>query len=54
MRKVIEIIPFVFLAFGTLGLLLDEFIFDWGRITTIIFAVSNLAGLLILLIAGRK
>jgi len=47
MRRVIEIIPF-FLIFGTLGLLIDEFLFDWGRVTTLIFAVSNISGLIIL------
>ena len=54
MRRVIEIIPFVFLIFGTLGLLLDEFLFDWGRVTTLIFAVSNISGLIVLYILDRN
>ena len=54
MRRVIERIPFVFLIFGTLGLLLDEFLFDWGRVTTLIFAVSNISGLIVLYILDRN
>ena len=54
MRRVIEIIPFVFIIFGTLGLLLDEFLFDWGRVTTLIFAVSNISGLIVLYILDRN
>ncbi len=30
---------------GTLGLLAAEFVFDWGRTVTLIFAASNVIGL---------
>ena len=48
MRKVIELSPFVFLLIGTLGLLMNEFVFDWGRPATLIFAAANVMGLLAL------
>jgi hypothetical protein len=48
MRKFIELIPFPLLIIGTLGLLLNEFVFDWGRTATIIFASANVLGLLAL------
>ena len=37
-------IAFILLIIGTVGLLLNELIFDWGRVATIIFAVFNLIG----------
>jgi len=52
MRKVIAIIPFVLLSLGTLGLLLDELVFDWGRMSILLFTVSNVIGLIILIILG--
>ena len=48
MKKTIEILPFVFLIPGTLGLLLNEFFFEWGRAATLSFAAANLVGLLVL------
>ena len=36
---------FVLIVIGTLGLLLNELVFDWGRVATIIFAICNLVGL---------
>ena len=36
---------FVLLIIGTVGLLLNEFVFDWGRAVTIIFAICNIVGL---------
>ena len=48
MKKTIELLPFVFLIPGTLGLLLNEFVFDWGRTATLAFAAANLVGLLVL------
>ncbi len=39
------LIAFILLIIGTIGLLLNEFILDWGRVATLIFAVSNLIGL---------
>ena len=56
MRKVITTISFILLVFGTLGLLLDEFVFDWGKIITSLFAISNVIGLsaFIILVLSRK
>ncbi len=48
MRKVIELSPFVLLMIGTLGLLMNEFVFDWGKTATLIFAAANVIGLLAL------
>ncbi|MFC1913694.1 hypothetical protein ACFLXF_00230 [Chloroflexota bacterium] len=43
-----KLIAFVLLIIGTLGLLINEFAFDWGRVATIVFAIMNLMGLAIL------
>jgi hypothetical protein len=48
MTKVIELSPFVLLIIGTVGLLLNEFVFDWGRTATLLFAAANVIGLLVL------
>ena len=48
MRKAIELSAFVFLLVGTLGLLMNEFMFDWGRPATLIVAAANVMGLLAL------
>ena len=53
MRKVIELSAFVFLLIGTLGLLMNEFVFDWGRPATLIFAAANVMGLLALGFASK-
>ena len=45
MRKVVELGPFVLLFIGTLGLLINEFAFDWGRAATLTFAALNVVGL---------
>ncbi|MFC2024260.1 hypothetical protein ACFLTJ_01595 [Chloroflexota bacterium] len=39
---------FILLIIGTVGLLLNEFAFDWGRTVTITFAVVNVVGLVTL------
>ncbi|MFC2069456.1 hypothetical protein ACFLTP_10715 [Chloroflexota bacterium] len=39
-----NLIAFILLIIGTFGLLLNELVFDWGRVATIIFAVSNIIG----------
>jgi hypothetical protein len=44
-----KIIAPLCLLFGTLGLLLNEFLFDWGRPATIVFATINIAGLSLLI-----
>jgi len=40
----VKLIAFILLIIGTVGLLLNELVFDWGRVATLIFAVSNLIG----------
>jgi len=35
----------IFLAVGTIGLLINEFAFNWGRCATLTFAVINVVGL---------
>ena len=48
MKKNYQRIAFALLILGTLGLLLNEFIFTWGRTATLIFAAVNIIGLLML------
>ncbi|MCJ7808108.1 MAG: hypothetical protein MUP73_05315 [Dehalococcoidia bacterium] len=48
MKEVVIKSGFVLLTMGTLGLLINEFVFDWGRVAPITFAVFNIAGLAIL------
>ena len=48
MKKTIELIPFILLIIGTLGLLLNEFVFEWGQAATLSFAAANVIGLLAL------
>ena len=49
-------IAFILLIIGTAGLLVNEFVFDWGRVATIIFAAMNVLGLISLAYAnwGKK
>ena len=46
-----KLIAFILLIIGTVGLLLNELVFDWGRVATLLFAVSNLIGFAILAIS---
>ena len=48
MKKNIEWSAFVLLMIGTLGLLMNEFVFDWGRSGALIFAAANVVGLVAL------
>ena len=48
MRKVAKLSAFILLIIGTPGLLINEFIFDWGSTATLIFAALNIVGLAIL------
>jgi hypothetical protein len=43
-----EVSPYVLLTIGTLGLLLNEYFFGWGRVATLIFASASVIGLLAL------
>ena len=45
MREVAGLIAFILLFIGTIGLLVNEFAIDWGRVVTLIFAVFNFIGL---------
>ena len=50
------VLAYILLVIGTLGLLLNEYMADWGRTATLIFAGANVAGLVILGMAnwGKK
>ncbi|MFC1954748.1 hypothetical protein ACFLVZ_02885 [Chloroflexota bacterium] len=52
MKEVAKIIAFVLLTIGTIGLLLNEFVADWGRSATITFACLNVFGLIVLAYAS--
>jgi hypothetical protein len=45
MRESTLLIAFILLIIGTIGLLINEIIFDWGRSATLTFAVLNVVGL---------
>ena len=53
MKEVVKLSCFILLIIGTLGLLINEFVFDWGRAATITFAAFNTAGLATLAITLR-
>jgi len=44
MRESTRLTAFILLIIGTTGLLINELIFDWGRVATLTFAVFNLVG----------
>ena len=48
MREDARLIAFILLIIGTLGLIINEFIFDWGSVATLIFAAINVVGLAVL------
>jgi hypothetical protein len=54
--RVVKLTAFVLLVTGTIGLLVNEFVADWGRAATLTFAVFNCAGLAILAVThfGKK
>ena len=54
LRQFIKLTPFILIAVGTIGLLLNEFAFDWGRNATLTFAALNLVGLIILAFGHRR
>ena len=45
MKEAIKLSAFILLSIGTLGLLINEFIFYLGRIATLTFASINFVGL---------
>jgi len=52
MKEVVKLSGFILLIIGTLGLIITEFIFDWGRAATLTFAALNVVGLATLALAG--
>ena len=45
MTKTIRLTSFILLIIGTLGLLINEFAFDWGSAATLTFGAMNVVGL---------
>ena len=52
MREIAKLIAFILLIIGTTGLLVNEFVTDWGRGITITFACLNVLGLVLLAFAA--
>ena len=48
MREAAKLSAFILLMIGTIGLLMNELILDWGRVSTLTFAALNVLGLAIL------
>lgn len=48
MKENIRLSGFVLLFIGTLGLLVNELVFDWGTFATLAFAGLNVVGLALL------
>jgi len=48
MGRAIKLTVFILLITGTIGLLMNEFVSNWGRTLTRIFAVFNCIGLITL------
>ena len=48
MSRIFKLSAFVLLLVGTIGLLVNEFVADWGRAATLTFAILNCAGLAVL------
>ena len=51
MKELLKSIGFVFVTIGFLGLILGDFVFNWGTAITLAFASINALGLIILAIA---
>jgi len=52
MSEITKLSAFILLGIGTTGLLINEFVFDWGRVATLSFAAINIVGLIILACAN--
>ena len=50
-KEVAKLSGFILIIIGTFGLLINEFIFDWGSTATITFAAVNVVGFAILAFA---
>lgn len=53
-REAIKLSAFVLLFIGTLGLIINELIFDWGSAATLTFAAVNVVGFAILAYMWRS
>ena len=51
MREATRLIAFILLIIGTFGLVINEFIFDWGSSATLTFAAINIVGFVVLAFA---
>jgi hypothetical protein len=47
-REATRLTAFILVGIGTLGLIINEFIFDWGSAATLTFAAINVVGLAVL------
>jgi len=54
MKEAAKTIAFVLIVIGTVGLLVNEFAVDWGRVAVIAFAWLNFVGLFVLLFTMRR
>ena len=54
LMKILEIIPFILILVGSVGLLLNEFMFQAGTAVVLVFAFLNLIGLAWLLVSYSK
>ncbi len=54
MKKLLEVSPFLLILLGTLGLLLNEFVFNAGTVVVLVFAIANFIGLVMLIASRRK
>ena len=54
MTRIIRLSPFILIFIGTLGLLINEFVFDWGSAATLTFAAVNVVGLATLFWGMKK
>ncbi len=54
MKEAARLIAFILLGIGTIGLLVNEFVTDWGRGATITFACLNVSGFMLLAFTARS
>jgi len=54
MKEAAKLIAFILLGIGTIGLLVNEFVTDWGRGVTITFACLNVLGFVLLAFTARS
>ena len=51
MKEAIKLSGFILLIVGTVGLLVNELVLDWGRTATVTFAIINLVGFITLAVS---